>query len=48
MPFPRLRDDEGFVDPIVEKLMRASEWTAAQRVLKEVEALHVFGNTFES
>jgi len=40
MPFPRLRDDEDFVDPIVEKLMQAGEWTEAQRVLREVEALY--------
>jgi hypothetical protein len=40
MPFPRLRDDEDFVDPIVEKLMLAGEWTEAQRVLTEVEDLY--------
>jgi hypothetical protein len=40
MPFPRLRDDEDFVDPIVEKLMQAGEWAEAQRVLTEVEALY--------
>jgi hypothetical protein len=39
MPFPRLHDDEDFVDPFVEKLMQASAWTEAQRVLTDVEAL---------
>lgn len=40
MPFPRLRDDEDFVDPLIEKLMLAGEWTEAQRVLTEVEVLY--------
>jgi hypothetical protein len=40
IPMPRLRDDEDFVDPIVEKLMRAGEWAEAVRVLAEVEALY--------
>lgn len=40
MPFPRLREDEDFVDPMVEKLMLAGEWSEAQRILTEVEALY--------
>lgn len=40
IPMPRLRDDEDFVDPVVEKLMQAGEWAEALRVLVEVEALY--------
>ncbi len=40
MPFPRLHDDEDFVDVTVEKLMCAGEWVEASRLLSEVEALY--------
>jgi len=40
IPMPRLRDDEDFVDLVVEKMMQAGEWAEALRVLTEVKALY--------